>query len=61
MAGFVMGMMQVMHPKMGPGNELSAPGLFAKNINPMTPGGLITLFLSMAQLSHLFIRRNSSY
>jgi hypothetical protein len=39
MAGFVMGMMQVMHPKMGPGNELSAPGLFAKNINPMTPGG----------------------
>lgn len=45
MAGTVMGMMHVVHPNMGPGKELPALGLFAKNISPMAPAGLIMLHL----------------
>ena len=45
MAGLVMGMMHVVHPNMGPGKELPALGLFARNISPMAPAGLIMLHL----------------
>ncbi len=45
MAGLVMGMMHLVHPNMGPGKELPALGLFAKNISPMAPAGLIMLHL----------------
>ncbi len=45
MAGLVMGMMHVVHPNMGPGKELPALGLFARNISPMAPVGLIMLHL----------------
>ncbi len=44
-AGTAMGMMHVVHPNMGPGKELPALGLFAKNISPMAPAGLIMLHL----------------
>ncbi len=46
MAGLVMGMMHVVHPNMGPGKELPALGLFARNISPMAPAGLIMLHLA---------------
>jgi hypothetical protein len=45
MAGLVMGMMPAVHPRMGPGKELPSPGLFAKNISPLAPMGLIMLHL----------------
>jgi hypothetical protein len=45
MAGFIMGMISLVHPNMGPGKELPAPGLFAKDISPMAPAGLIMLHL----------------
>jgi uncharacterized membrane protein YeaQ/YmgE (transglycosylase-associated protein family) len=45
MAGLVMGMMPLVHPRVGPGKELPSPGLFAKNISPMAPMGLIMLHL----------------
>ena len=45
MAGLVMGMMHVVHPNMGPGKELPDLGLFARNISPMAPAGLIMLHL----------------
>lgn len=45
MAGLAMGMMHVVHPNMGPGKELPVLGLFAKNISPMAPAGLIMLHL----------------
>jgi hypothetical protein len=44
-AGLVMGMMPMVHPRMGQGKELPSPGLFAKNISPLAPMGLIMLHL----------------
>jgi len=45
MAGLVIGMMHLVHPNMGPGKELPALGLFARNISPMAPAGLVMLHL----------------
>jgi hypothetical protein len=43
--GIAMGMMHAVHPNMGPGKELPALGLFARNISSMAPVGLIMLHL----------------
>jgi Family of unknown function (DUF6789) len=44
-AGIVLGMMPLVHPRVGPGKELPSPGIFAKNISSMAPMGLIMLHL----------------
>lgn len=44
-AGVAMGMMPTMHPRMGEGQALPAPGLFGKNFGAMVPAAIIMLHL----------------
>jgi hypothetical protein len=46
LAGLTMAMIPKVHPRVGPGKELPSPGLFARNISPMAPMGLIMLHLA---------------
>jgi hypothetical protein len=44
-AGLAFGMMPMMHPRMGNGQVLAAPGMFGKNYAPMMPAGVIMLHM----------------
>jgi hypothetical protein len=43
LAGLAFGMMPALHPRMGDGEELSAPGLFGRNLGAIVPAGVILL------------------
>lgn len=43
LAGLAFGMMPALHPRMGDGEELPAPGLFGHNLGAMVPIAIIVL------------------
>lgn len=44
-AGMAMGMMPMVHPRMGPDKPLAAPGMFGRNLGAMVPVGFILLHI----------------